>query len=59
MGDGLTLPFTDNAFDYVICNGVIHHLGKKRDQSQEENIEKFFSECLRVSQKGIIFSEEK
>jgi len=57
LGDGFTLPFADNVFDYVICNGVIHHLGKKRGQSQEENIKKFFSECLRVSRKGIIFSD--
>ena len=40
LGDGLTLPFADNAFDCVIFNGVIHHLGKKRGQSQEENIKR-------------------
>lgn len=57
LGDGLTLPFADNAFDYVIFNGVIHHLGRKRGQTQEENIQKFCSECLRVSRKGIIFSD--
>jgi len=57
LGDGCTLPFADNTFDYVLCNGVIHHLGKKRGLSEEENIKKFFSECLRVSRNGIIFSD--
>jgi ubiquinone/menaquinone biosynthesis C-methylase UbiE/uncharacterized protein YbaR (Trm112 family) len=57
LGDGLTLPFADNSFDYVIFNGVIHHLGRKRGETQEENIKKLCSECLRVSRKGIIFSD--
>jgi len=36
--DGENLEFNDNSFDFIICSGVLHHLG----------IEKAYSELLRV-----------
>jgi ubiquinone/menaquinone biosynthesis C-methylase UbiE len=44
-GNVLNLPFQDNSFDFVACNGVLLHLENKQE------IEKGFEECARVSKK--------
>jgi Methyltransferase domain len=41
-GDGLLLPFKENAFDIVFSNSVIEHVGNRTDQ------EKFAEEIARV-----------
>ena len=45
VGDGCSLPFLNNAFDYVICKHVIEHL---------DNPEQMLEELKRVSKKGYI-----
>lgn len=39
----LDLPFEDETFDFVFCNGVLHHT---------ENMEKGIEEMIRVAKKG-------
>lgn len=46
--DGKILPFKDNSFDTVISIYVFHHT---------DNIERLFSECVRVAKTRIIFVE--
>lgn len=43
--DGYTLPFIDNAFDYVICSHVLEHLSDPRA---------FIKEIMRVGKRGYI-----
>lgn len=56
-GDGSELPFKDNSFDYVLLNGVIHHLGFKCRKNHFLKVKYFIDELLRVSSKGIIIYE--
>jgi ubiquinone/menaquinone biosynthesis C-methylase UbiE len=46
-GDGLALPFADNAFDYAICSLFTHHL-------KDENVVLLLKEMCRVSRRGIV-----
>ena len=41
--DILNLPFSENSFDFVFCNGVLHHT---------TNLEKGLSEIIRICKKG-------
>ncbi|MDR1236330.1 MAG: class I SAM-dependent methyltransferase [Holosporaceae bacterium] len=45
-GDVLNIPYDDEHFDFVACNGVLVHLANLSD------VEKAFSECMRVLKKG-------
>ena len=45
-GDGLCLPFADNAFDYAICSLFTHHL-------TDENVVRLFGEMCRVARRGV------
>lgn len=45
QADGENLPFSDNEFDYVICNQVLEHV---------ENPEAFLNEQMRVAKRGYI-----
>lgn len=45
--DGGKFPYADNAFDYTICSHVIEHV-------EESELDLFFSELTRVSQRGYI-----
>jgi ubiquinone/menaquinone biosynthesis C-methylase UbiE len=47
-GDALALPFSDNAFDFVIETGVLHHL---REPS------KAVKEMVRVAKRGVMISD--
>jgi ubiquinone/menaquinone biosynthesis C-methylase UbiE len=49
-GNALDLPFPDNAFDLVISNAVIEHVGSS------ENQRKFLAECFRVSRKHVFIT---
>lgn len=57
LGDGLYLPFKDKSFDYVICNGVIHHLGFSSRGEQALRFKQFVNECLRVCRYQVIVYE--
>jgi SAM-dependent methyltransferase len=57
LGDALVLPFADRSVDWVLVNGVIHHLGLMRGQSSEAPVGRFLRECLRVARRGIILFE--
>jgi len=41
--DGITFPFPDGAFDYVICSHVLEHV---------PDVPHFLSECFRVAKRG-------
>ena len=45
-GDGLNLPFADDAFDYAICSLFTHHL-------TDENVVRLLSEMRRVARRGV------
>lgn len=45
-GDGLNLPFAENAFDYAICSLFTHHL-------TDEAIVRLFGEMSRVARRGV------
>ena len=47
VADGLSLPFPDKSFDFVICNKTIHHLA-------EEDAVCLIKEILRVTKKGFL-----
>ncbi len=57
VADGADLPFKDNSFDYVLVNGVLHHLGLESNEDQYLKFEKFFKELARVCKKEIIVVE--
>ena len=57
QGDGCRLPIRDRAFDYVILNGVLHHLGFTRGTDNLKRIEALLQEARRVSRREIIVYE--
>lgn len=57
VGDGRRLPFKDNAFDYVIVNGVLHHLGRQAGEPPGVRVRQFVDEALRVCSEGLIVYE--
>ncbi len=57
VGDGSHLPFKDESFDYVIINGVLHHLGIDSREARCGRVQQFISEALRVCSKGLIVYE--
>jgi ubiquinone/menaquinone biosynthesis C-methylase UbiE len=57
VGDGSNLPFKDDSFDYVIINGVLHHLGVNAREARCGRVQQFISEALRVSSRGLIVYE--
>jgi SAM-dependent methyltransferase len=50
VGDGLSLPFADNAFDLVGCNLFAHHL-------DPANLRRFVKEALRVSRCAVLIND--
>lgn len=49
-GEGIHLPFTDNAFDWAFCDEVIEHLTDPQQQSA------LVSELARVARKGVFLT---
>jgi SAM-dependent methyltransferase len=50
VGDGLSLPFADTAFDLVGCNLFAHHL-------DPDNLRGFVKEALRVSRCALLIND--
>lgn len=50
VGDGLALPFADNAFDLVGCNLFAHHL-------DPDSLRRFVKEALRVSRCAVLIND--
>lgn len=50
VGDGLMLPFADNAFDLVGCNLFAHHL-------DPDSLRRFVKEALRVSRCAVLIND--
>ena len=57
VGDGMRLPFKDKSFDYVLVNGVFHHLGYLSVEDQVQRVSLFLSEARRVCNREIIVYE--
>lgn len=57
VGDGLHLPFKDKMFDYVICNGIIHHLGFASLEDQTLKVKQLINEFMRVCIHQVIMYE--
>jgi len=56
-GDGLQLPFKDGSFDYVLVNGVLHHLGYKSREENCRRVQELIAEAVRVCSRGLIVYE--
>lgn len=50
VADGLSLPFPDASFDYVLCNKTLHHMG---DQDSVQMVR----EIVRVAKRGYIVTD--
>ncbi len=50
VGDGLALPFAENAFDVVSCNLFAHHL-------DPESLRRFVKQALRVSRCAVLIND--
>jgi ubiquinone/menaquinone biosynthesis C-methylase UbiE len=50
VGDALSLPFADEAFDVVSCNLFAHHLNPQQ-------LKQFVSEALRVSRRAVLIND--
>jgi ubiquinone/menaquinone biosynthesis C-methylase UbiE len=57
VADGMCLPFKDAAFDYVIVNGVLHHLGRQAGEPPDARVHRLLREALRVCSEGLIVYE--
>jgi len=57
VADGANLPFEDKSFDYILLNGILHHLGLESNEDQYLKFEKFLKELVRVCSKEIIVVE--
>ena len=57
VGEGARLPFRDGAFDYVLVNGVLHHLGWQRGEPPCRRLHAFLAEALRVCARELIVYE--
>ena len=57
VGDGLGLPFRSKSFDYVLANGLFHHLGFTRGGDNIGRVAALLTEAARVSREGIIMYE--
>lgn len=57
VGEGARLPFRDGAFDYVLVNGVLHHLGWQRGEPHCRRLHGFLAEALRVCARELIVYE--
>ena len=50
VGDGRSLPFGENTFDYVHSSAVLEHVGSRVNQAQ------FIAEACRVARKGVFLT---
>ena len=50
QGNGKSLPFSDNQFDFVFSSAVLEHVGDNQEQK------KFLAEAFRVSSKYILIT---
>lgn len=55
--DGCRLPLKTKSFDYVILNGVLHHLGLEKGAPPLARLEEFLREVSRVCRRDILIYE--
>ncbi|HUU41096.1 MAG TPA: class I SAM-dependent methyltransferase [Desulfatiglandales bacterium] len=57
LADTMHIPLACGSVDYILANGLLHHLGLKYGEDPVQVLGRFFAEGRRVSRKGIIVME--
>lgn len=57
VADASEVQFADNCVDYVVLNGIIHHLGLKQGEEPSGKIKNFVSRMMRMSRHGVVIMD--
>ena len=54
IADAKEFRFADNCVDYIVLNGIIHHLGLEKGEDPPGKIQEFMTRMINMSRKGVI-----